>query len=110
MASVRGAFLLAQNIELALLAIGVVHEKPVVLDGVFDLFALNEKAPTVPGVFFTSRVEGIIALDLEDVGIDGAVLEGGAFGVLAAAYGGVGGDVADFPIPFLGGGEEQERK
>ncbi len=70
MASARGAFLLAQNLELAFLAIGVDHEKPVIVEGIFDLFALNEQAPTVPGVFFTCGVEGIIALNLEDVGID----------------------------------------
>lgn len=104
-----GTFLFAQNIELACLAIGVRDEEELAVGGVFDLFALNEQAPAAPGVFFTCGVEGIIALDLEDVGIDGGVLSrGGAFGVLAATYGGIGGDAADFPIPFLGGGAEQE--
>ena len=110
MASVRGAFLLAQNLELAFLAIGAGHEEAGIVDGVFDLFALNEQTPTLPGMFFTCRIEGIIALDLEDVGIDGGVprrVE--AFDVFTAVYGGVGGDMADFPIPFLGGGAEQWR-
>lgn len=102
--------MLAQNIELASLAIGVDHEEAVAGDGVFDLAALNEQAPTVPGMFFTCRVEGIVALDLEDVGIDGGLAGGGAFGVLAAGYGGIGGDAADFPILFLSGGTEQSRK
>ena len=78
--------MLAQNIELAFLAIGVGHEEAMAVEGVFDLFALNEQAPTVPGVLFARGVEHVIALDLEDVGIDCVVVGGGALGVLVSAY------------------------
>lgn len=106
----RGALLLAQNIELATVAVGIDDEEALTVQGVFNLFALNEQAPTVPGMSFTRGVEGIIALDLENVGIDRAVAGGRAFEVWVAAYGGVGGYFSGFPIPFLGGGAEQERK
>lgn len=99
--------MLAQNIELAFLAVGVGHEEAGAVDGVFDLFALNEQAPTVPGMFFARGVEHVIALDLEEVRIDRAVVGGGALEVFIAVYGGVGCDVADFPIPLFGGGAEE---
>ena len=109
MASVRGAFLLAQNIETAFLAIGIHHEEALAFEGVFDWLALNEQAPTAPGMFFTHGVEGVIALDLDDVRIYGAVA-GGGLDVFVATYQGVSGYLAGFPIQFLGGGPEQERK
>lgn len=110
MTSARGVFQFAQNIELATVAVGIDHEEAVAIGGVFDLFALNEQAPTVPGVFFAGGVEGLIALDQEDVGVDGAVAGRGAFEVFVAAYRGIGGNVAEFPIPLLGGGTEQQRE
>jgi len=86
--------------------VGIDYEEALGVDGVFDLFALNEQAPPVPGVFFAGGVEGAIAFDLEDVGIDGVARASG-FEVRVGVYGGVGGDAADFPLAFLGGGAEQ---
>jgi len=107
---VRGAFFLAQNFERTFLASGVGHEKTMAVDGVFNRVTLNEQAPTAPGMFFICRVEGIIALNLDDVRIHGAVAGGGAWDVSVGTYQEISGYLASFPIQFLGGGAEQERK
>lgn len=106
----RGAFFLAQNFERTFLASGVGHEKTMAVDGVFNRVTLNEQAPTAPGMFFICRVEGIIALNLDDVRIHGAVAGGGAWDVSVGTYQEISGYFAGFPIQFLGGGAEQERE
>ena len=83
----RGALLPAQYSEPAFLAIGIDHEKAVVVFGIFDFLTLNEQAPTVPRMLFLRGIDGVIALDREDVRIDGGrVRSSGAFGVHTAAY------------------------
>ena len=106
----RGAFFLAQNFERTFPASGVGHDKTMAVDGVFNRVTLNEQAPTAPGMFFTCRIEGVIALNLDDVRICGAVAGGGAWDVSVGTYQEISGYLASFPIQFLGGGAEQERK
>lgn len=95
--------LLLHDIEPTFVAIGVNDVEPTVVLGIFDLFTLDKQTPTVPSMPFLCRVNVVIALDQQNVGIDRSLARPRApFRVVTAAYGGIASHLSGLPIPFLG--------